>query len=550
MRKPKSKLLSQLIEKFQTANYLNQNLENQETLDIKPNTISRKEFISKMGQAGIFTAAVGGFSMVSSCKKETKTPSEILDNQPKIAIIGAGIAGLSCANQFVKSGLNPIIYEGSFRVGGRILTHYGDALQNGVHPEFGGMFIDTGHLEMHNLAKEFNLETFSLLEEAKKDHLKFETFYFNGKHLTDDEILNEFKKIAPKLDKDANSLGDNYDSEEAKKLDFTPLDKYISDLKCNQWLKDLLSAAYLAEYGLETKEQSTLNMLSMLTTNPTDKFEVFGESDEVYRIKGGNSLLTKAMKEKLKNNILTEHELTKIANEGSQYKLFFRNNKTILADYVVLTLPFTKLREVDLDVKEMTSNKKKAIQEIGYGQNNKIVLGYKSKAWQEDGNKFQGNLYNKAVTNGLDASDVKSVDTKAANYLLFLGGDESVRLANLAVKDPRAPAHHVWKTNLPENEIQKYVDELDIIYPKSKEKYDNKHVFACWSSYPWVNASYTCFKPGQWTEIMPYVDIPIGNIYFAGEHCSIDWQGFMNGGAETGRLAAEEIVKKINTKMK
>ena len=134
--------------------------------------------------------------------------------------------------------------------------------------------------------------------------------------------------------------------------------------------------------------------------------------------------------------------------------------------------------------------------------------------------------------------------------MLFLGGDESVRLANLAVKDPRAPAHHVWKTNLPENEIQKYVDELDIIYPKSKQKYDNKHVFACWSSYPWVNASYTCFKPGQWTEIMPYVDIPIGNIHFAGEHCSIDWQGFMNGGAETGRLAAEEIVKKINTKIK
>lgn len=545
MRKPKSKLLSQLIEKFQTANYLNQSSENNQTLNSNENAISRKEFISKIGQAGIYTAALGSISLVSSCKKEADDKVEKANNQPQIAIIGAGIAGLSCANHFVKNGFSPKIFEGSFRVGGRILTHYGDSLQNGVHPEFGGMFIDTGHEEMHNLVKEFKLETFSLLEEANKSNLKFETFYFNGKHLTDEEILTEFKKIAPQLDKDANSLGDNYDTEDAKRLDYISLEKYISDLKCKQWLKDLLSAAYLAEYGLETKDQSTLNMLSMLTTNPTDKFEVFGESDEVYRIKGGNSLLTKAMKEKLGDAIVTEHELVKISNQDSKYKLSFKNGKTEIVDYVVLTLPFTKLREVEIDLKEMTPNKQKAIAEMGYGQNNKIVLGYKSKAWQEDGNKFQGNLYNKAVTNGLDGSDVKSRETKAANYLLFLGGNESIRLADLAIKDPRAPAHHVWKTNLPENEIQKYVDELDIIFPKSKEKYDNKHVFACWSSYPWINASYTCFKPGQWTEIMPYVDVPIGNVFFAGEHCSIDWQGFMNGGAETGRIAAENIIKKI-----
>jgi monoamine oxidase len=286
-------------------------------------------------------------------------------------------------------------------------------------------------------------------------------------------------------------------------------------------------------------------MLSMLNTNPENDFELYGESDEIYRIKGGCSLLTKAMKEKLGDRILTEYALTKISNHGKRYQLSFKDKPDILVDYVVLTLPFTKLREVEMDLKELTPEKKKAINEMGYGQNNKIVLGYKSQAWREDGNKFQGNMYNNAVTNGLDASDVKKEDNPAGNYLLYLGGDESLRLANLAVKAPQAPPNHVWKTTLPESEINKYVDELDKIFPKSKEKYNNKHVFACWSSYPWVYGSYTCFKPGQWTEIMPFVDVPMGNIYFAGEHCSIEWQGFMNGGAETGRLRAEQIMTLI-----
>jgi monoamine oxidase len=33
-----------------------------------------------------------------------------------------------------------------------------------------------------------------------------------------------------------------------------------------------------------------------------------------------------------------------------------------------------------------------------------------------------------------------------------------------------------------------------------------------------------------------------GNIHFAGEHCSINFQGFMEGGAQEGQRAAAEIL--------
>jgi monoamine oxidase len=36
-----------------------------------------------------------------------------------------------------------------------------------------------------------------------------------------------------------------------------------------------------------------------------------------------------------------------------------------------------------------------------------------------------------------------------------------------------------------------------------------------------------------------------GNVLFAGEHCSRRFQGYMNGAAETGRRAAEDIATEL-----
>jgi len=49
-------------------------------------------------------------------------------------------------------------------------------------------------------------------------------------------------------------------------------------------------------------------------------------------------------------------------------------------------------------------------------------------------------------------------------------------------------------------------------------------------------------KPGQYTTFSGYEKVPMGRIHFGGEHCSINFQGFMEGGAEEGQRAANEIL--------
>ena len=54
-----------------------------------------------------------------------------------------------------------------------------------------------------------------------------------------------------------------------------------------------------------------------------------------------------------------------------------------------------------------------------------------------------------------------------------------------------------------------------------------------WPSNPLARGSYTCYKPGQFTTIAGLEGLPVGNVFFAGEHANsfYDWQGFMEGAA-------------------
>jgi monoamine oxidase len=44
-------------------------------------------------------------------------------------------------------------------------------------------------------------------------------------------------------------------------------------------------------------------------------------------------------------------------------------------------------------------------------------------------------------------------------------------------------------------------------------------------------------------------DVSVGNLLFAGEHLSDEFYGFMNGAAQTGRLAAEVVANRIYQKL-
>lgn len=485
--------------------------------------ISRREFLENTTKTAL---ALGGAAVLPSWTYANLPPITA-----RIAIIGAGIAGLTAAHYLKKAGVNTFtIYEGDKRVGGRIFTQK-DVIAQNLLTEVGGEYIDSHHKDMFRLAKEYELE----MSDTFKDlpGLKKEAFFFDNRHYTLAEVVKAFQQLIPQFKKDKLSLDAEYDNEAAQALDYLPLSEYVTGLQADTWFKSLLEVAYMSEFGAPISEQSTLNLLDMIDLDRVNEFNVYGSSDERYKIKGGNSSLTNAMAAALGSSIQTDMKLTSIYSVGKRYLLTFNNRYNIETDIVLLAIPFTVLRNIDVKIEGFHKVKRLCINELGYGSNAKIMLGFYKRFWRNLG--YVGYLFNETIHNGWDNGLQQSLPITAAQpggYTIFLGGQDALGV----------------EKGFEQELARKYVVELNRVFPGAVEQYNGKAYVADWHRNPFSLGSYSYYKPGQWTTISGLEIEPIGNVFFAGEHCSAESQGYMNGGAETGRLAAQSILKRLKGK--
>lgn len=486
---------------------------------------NRRKFLKE--SAGILLGGVA-LSSCTSTSVEPQSPNSLFiasrkGNPAKIAIIGGGIAGLNAAYQLKKAGIIATVYEASSRTGGRIYTAL-DVFGAGISTEIGGEFIDSGHLEMLSLAREFGLE----LIDTQQDTFKKEHFFINGQAYSLAQVVEAFGIIAPKIRADQKSINGNLTNNVAVQLDNMPMQQYLQALGAPEWLMAILDAAYVAEFGQATAEQSTLNFLTLIGSEP-NSFEVFGISDERYKIKGGNDQITKALSAQLDGQIQLGAKLTSLVQDAKGYILKFEGGMQTEADYVILALPFTILRNVELSLKELKAEKVACINEYGYGDNAKLILGFNQKIWRQEG--FQGYLFNEKVSDGWDSSQLQA--PTGAAYTVYTGGQAARTMAQ--------------NSNNKALEIAKYLPIVEQAFGNRVGRFNGKAMIADWPMNQYVKASYGCFRPGQFTKYYALAGESVGNVLFAGEHCSQDFQGFMEGGAETGKAAALSLLKKINS---
>ena len=540
-RTPKLRALVKLLNQALFAKN-NGNLSYQEVEKLEEQfSKSRREFIINSSKAAALVGIasvipISGFLADDRLKKD-------------IAIIGGGIAGLYAAYCLQMNNITAKIYEADNRVGGRMMTAR-NIFGSGTWTELGGEFIDTAHHEIWRLIRHFGLETIDLwADPAEKDATREFTmaaFYVNGTRYSAADVFAELKEVCIKIAADKNACQDN--PEVAAKMDRMNMEEYLNGLRCKPWLKEIIRAAYTGEYGTDTAEQSSLNLIYVITPahGKLENLEFFGDSDERYKVKNGNQQIPDAVKEKVSDQIYLNHKLTKIENEGKRYKMHFANCTEVTADYVIMTLPFSVLRGIEMNIHEMPDDKLNCIKTLGYGQNSKVLMGFKKRVWRETDPKklYAGYLYNPVVVNGWDNSHMQNNNAGKGGYSLLLGGKKSTDLAEKF-------KNQVLAHDLTDEDVKVFMDELEHVFPGMKENSMDKNKAMLWPNSPYAMGSYTCMKPGQSTTMThDLIAKPVGNIFFAGEHTSEDHQGFMNGGAESGKMAAFEILDKIGLKKK
>ena len=98
------------------------------------------------------------------------------------------------------------------------------------------------------------------------------------------------------------------------------------------------------------------------------------------------------------------------------------------------------------------------------------------------------------------------------------------------------------ESGTPEGRFRQSMPLIEAIYPGVTEAYlKGSAIRMHWPSAPWVRGSYSTYGPGQ-VALAGAIREPVGNLHFCGEHCSLNFQGFMEGAAETGTAVATAIV--------
>lgn len=450
----------------------------------------------------------------------------------EVVIVGGGIAGLTAAWRLRQAGVPARVLEAQNRTGGRMLSLRG-FFADGQVCELGGELIDTGHTRIQALAAELDI----LLDDlaAEEPGLRLGTYEIGGQLRGAAELVAAAAPLAARIEADRAALGDTElvagAEGTARRLDTLSLAAYLDQAGLDDWFRKLMGVAYTTEFGMECDEQSALNLITMMGTEP-GAFEQFGESDERFHVKGGNDWIVRTLADRLADSIAldTALEAVRVGPDG-RYVCSVRGrsgSREVRATHLLLALPFTLLRTVRLDV-ELPPVKRLCIDTLGYGTNAKLMVGFAERTWRvrhgADGSVFT----DRPMQSSWETSRAQA---GAAGILTnFTGGRHGVELG----------------VGTPAEQAARMTADLDALFPGSAAaRAGMKEARFHWPTNPWVKGSYAGYRVGQWTSIGGAEAAPVGRLYFAGEHCSREAQGFMEGGCATGEEAAAAILQDLS----
>jgi monoamine oxidase len=494
--------------------------------DVVASRTTRRQLLKRTTAAGIAVAGAGTMGRFARAAYGA--------TQPRIAVVGAGLAGLTCAYRLRQAGLAAQVYEAHpTRIGGRCWTIREFA--DGQRAEHGGELIDQGHTEIRQLAQELGLDLDNLL--AGEPNGTEDFYFFDGEPYTYAQVVDDLNGIYQKMHKDVSAasyptLFDNY-TQRGWELDHMSIIDWLNETVPNggasSKLGQLLDVAYNIEYGAECSEQSSLNLLYLLGYSGQGNFRVFGPSNEKYHVRGGNDQIPQRLAQPLAGQINVGYELVAIKrNSGGSFTLTFHQGSgtvTTTVDHVVLAIPFSILRDVNYAKAGFEPLKVTAIEELPMGTNSKLHMQFKDRFWYGAGNN--GNTY--ADTGYQNTWEVTRSQPGSKGILVdYTGGTIGASFGS----------------GTPSSRAQQFFTQIKPLFPKVDVAghWTGLATIDFWTAYPWTKGSYSYWKVGQYTKFSGMEHRRQGNCHFAGEHCSQDFQGYLNGGVQTGQDAAAEIL--------
>jgi monoamine oxidase len=501
---------------------------------------------------GFLGAAGAGALAGTVAAARRPVPARSGRDSPRVVVVGSGIAGLGCAYQlWARHGIKAEVYEYNTRPGGRIRTLRG-YFEHGQIVEEHGEFINPEHTATLALARSFGLRLDNTDKYPPGTHPGRETMRFHGRKWSQAAVNRDWHDWAwqlfhhaayvtapwPQLYYASNPGGRRFDRMSVTEW----IDAYIPGGAASDF-GALCIAATLDEFGGPADQTSALNLVYLLGQDastgsgaqPHREPQLAG-ADEKWHIHGGNDQLITGLLARMPAGILHlgERLVAVRPRPGGGYRCSFQSAGTtrdVAADHVVLAIPFTLLRSVDLSRVRLSPPHAKAIREEPLGSNSKFFLQFRSRVWNAE--NATGNCFDDGVVQG--GWDATSYQPGRAGILAALPGGENGlgwgRRYGLATHSGRPP----------ENMTDAYLRGFDVLFPGVSRAFNGRSYFVWSPGDPHILGAYSYLAVGQYTAFNGIQGKREGNLHFAGEQTSLNFQGYIEGALRSGYRCAAEI---------
>ena len=241
-----------------------------------------------------------------------------------------------------------------------------------------------------------------------------------------------------------------------------------------------------------------------------------GRPEHWHKIKGGTDLLPQAFAKQLDGKIVYGAQVVKIEQSASAARVIYvkdGTSQTFVADSVLVTIPFSVLRNVDLPA--LSPRKRDVIKRTHYDAVSRVYLQTRNRFWEERG------LNGFAFTSGAIEiwQPTWSQPGPRGILMTYARPGEAERIAKM--KENRR--------------IEETLKQLDGIFRGLRGNFE-RGVTKCWTEDQWARGAWAFVGFSDFATAI----VPEGRVHFAGEHLSA-WFSWVQGALQSGLRAVKEI---------
>jgi monoamine oxidase len=441
-----------------------------------------------------------------------------------VAIVGAGLAGLSAARSLTDAGLSVLILEARDRVGGRTLNH---PLADGSVVEVGGQWVGPTQLRVNEWIRELGLQLF---ETYNTGHNQFEyrgrlSRYQGAIPKLNPIVLADVAQAQARLDRMAKQvpLHAPWDAPKAAEWDSQTVATWINKHTHTAGAKAFFELVCEGVWAAQPADLSLLHFLFYINSGGgIDALISTGEGGaQQHRIVGGSQQIAISAAHTLGDRILFSSPVRRIIDDGESVAVQ-ADDVEVQAAHVIVAIPPTLTGRIDYQP-ALPGWRDQLTQRIPQGSVIKCMAVYDEPFWRTQG--FSGQV---TSTDGpvKVVFDNTPPDSNTGVLLGFLEGEQARTLGRLPLAERRDAVIACFAR---------------FFGPRAARP--NDYIEKSWAEEPYTRGCYGgYFPPGVWTTLGSGLRQPCGRIHWAGAETAEVWNGYMDGAISSGERAATEVI--------